>query len=335
MKIFVTGAGGFLGKQIVEQLLIAGERDLVLGVRQAKAMQELKEVCAKYAGTQFRIENANLLDRTAIGRALEGADTVIHAAAGTKGGAADMFLNSVLGTRNLCEAILEQGIKRVIFISSFSVYDTSQMRAGELLDENSPLEVDGVRKGAYAYTKVQQEHLVRQMLGEQKTEVIFVRPGVIYGPGGSGMSSRVGISALGIFAKLGGGNLLPLTQVQNCAAAIVSATRHGKANEVFNVTDDELPSCAQYLSMYRKKVKKLTCVPVPYFALFLGSKWLESYSLRSKGQLPAVLTPYVVKSMYTPLKYSNQKLKAIGWKPEISTSEGLNQAFQFLASQPT
>jgi nucleoside-diphosphate-sugar epimerase len=48
MKIFVTGAGGFLGKQIVEQLLIAGERDLVLGVRQAKALQDLKDVCGKF-----------------------------------------------------------------------------------------------------------------------------------------------------------------------------------------------------------------------------------------------------------------------------------------------
>jgi nucleoside-diphosphate-sugar epimerase len=333
MKILLTGAGGFLGKQIVEQLLKAGESDLRLGVRQAKGAAELREIYAKYPTAKVQIETANLLDKRATLQALDGIDTVVHAAAGTKGGAADMFLNSVVGTRNLIEAMLEKGTKRFVFVSSFSVYDTYVMNAGATLDENSPLEVDGVTKGAYAYTKVQQENLVKQMLQASSIDVIFVRPGVIYGPGGSEMSSRVGISALGFFAKLGGANLLPLTHVTNCAAAIVSATQHGKANDVFNVIDDNLPSCREYLSLYRQKVRKMKCLPLPYPALLMASKWLESYSKRSKGQLPAVLTPYVVKSMYRPLKYSNARLKSIGWSPQISIEKGLEDTFKYFVTQ--
>jgi nucleoside-diphosphate-sugar epimerase len=330
-KVLVTGAGGFLGKQIVEQLLIAGYTDLVLGVRQAAATNALRIMCEAYPGVSVKVETANLLDAQRTAQAVTGVDIVIHAAAGTKGGAADMFLNSVLGTRNLVDACKANQVKKLIFISSFSVYSTYSMQAGDCLDENSPTETTGVTKGAYAYTKVQQELLARQWLANTGIETIFVRPGVIYGSGGSGMSSRVGISALGVFASLGGSTLLPLTHVRNCAKAIVYATKNGKPNDVFNVTDDDLPTCRQYLNQYRKTVRSFRAIPVPYPVLLAGAKWLESYSKKSKGQLPAILTPYVVKSMYRPFRYSNAKLKSIGWSQDVSTAEGLAQTLTALA----
>ena len=57
------------------------------------------------------------------------------------------------------------------------------------------------------------------------------------------------------------------------------------------------------------------------------SRMLVWYHRRSKGQLPALFTPYVVASMYKPLRYSNQALRGIGWAPRVPTSEGLKRAF--------
>jgi hypothetical protein len=51
------------------------------------------------------------------------------------------------------------------------------------------------------------------------------------------------------------------------------------------------------------------------------------YHKRSKGQLPAIFTPYVVDSMYRPLRYSNAALKAIGWTQGVPTAEGMTRAF--------
>ena len=77
----------------------------------------------------------------------------------------------------------------------------------------------------------------------------------------------------------------------------------------------------------------MRCIPIPFWAFRLGSKVLVWYNKRSKGQLPAVFTPYVVDSMYRPLRYSNAALKAIGWTQRISTASALEQSFRFWKDQ--
>lgn len=332
MKVLVTGAAGFLGQRIVASLIAAGVNDLRLMVRQSAAASKLQALAAGSQAT-LEIMPVNLLSREQVRLAVDGVDMIIHAAAGTRGGAADMFMNSVVGTRNLLDAIGDSPVRRFVLVSSFSVYDTGQLAEGAVLDERSPLEAGGVAKGGYAFTKVQQEVMYREHPSFAKLESIILRPGVIFGPGGSGLSSRVGISALGFFAALGHGNLLPLTHVDNCADAIVRAALHGANGEIFNVVDDNLPTCSQYLKQYRARVRPLRVLPVPYRALLWGSSLLQNYSRRSKGQLPAILTPYVVRAMYRPVRYSNDKLKALGWRPRVEMQAALEQAFTSLRDQ--
>jgi nucleoside-diphosphate-sugar epimerase len=330
MKILITGAGGFLGGRIVDRLLARGQLDLRLGVRQGIAATKLARWRSEHSQARVEVTPLNLLARDGMGPALTGVDTIIHAAAGTKGGVADMFMNSVVGTRNLLDAMAGGSVRRVVLVSSFSVYRTVDLPNHHILTEASPLEVGGVEKGGYAYTKVQQEHLFREGQAKQGFESVIVRPGVIYGPGGGAMSSRVGVSALGIFASLGRSNLLPLNHVDNCADAIAHATVQAPASGVYNLVDDELPTCGQYLREYRRKVKPLRVVPLPYPALMTAAKWLTGYSERSGGQLPAVLTPYIVRSMYRPLRYSNEAIKALGWSQRVSVADGLVDFFEHL-----
>jgi nucleoside-diphosphate-sugar epimerase len=333
MKVLVTGASGFLGQRIVASLIAAGVEDLRLAVRQPGAGAKLQPLAS---GTRSRLDivTLNLLSREQLLRAVDGVDLVIHAAAGTRGGAADMFMNSVVGTRNLLDAVAIAGVRRFVLVSSFSVYDTGRLADGAVLDESAALEVGGVAKGGYAFTKVQQEELYRAHPAFTTLESIIVRPGVIFGAGGgSGLSSRVGISVLGTFVSLGGKNLLPLTQVDNCADAIVMAALNGSPGDVFNVVDDDLPTCADYLRQYRARVRPLRVVPLPYQMLLWGSSLLQRYSRRSKGQLPAILTPYIVRAMYRSIGYSNSRLKALGWQPKIGMRSALEQSFGSLRDQ--
>ncbi len=332
MKVLVTGASGFLGQRIVASLLRSGVDDIRLAVRQEAAGHKLRERLA-VKDSKIEVAVVNLLSAEQVLRSVSGVDMIIHAAAGTRGGAADMFMNSVVGTRNLLDAVAVAGVRRFVLISSFSVYDTGRLADDALLDETAMLEAGGVAKGGYAFTKVQQEVLYREHPSQAALESIIVRPGVIFGPGGSGLSSRVGISVLGTFVSLGRGNLLPLTQVDNCADAIVLAALKGSAGDVFNVVDDDLPTCAQYLSQYRARVRRLRVVPLPYSVLLWGSSWLQRYSRRSQGQLPAILTPYVVRAMYRPVRYSNSRLKALGWRPRVSMQVGLDETFTSLRDQ--
>ena len=326
MKIFVTGAGGFLGKSVVKSLLEAGCDDLILGVRQNKSIAPLETILAQFPLHNAKIVTANLLNINQMRSVFEGVDALIHLAAGMKGAPADMFMNSVVATRNALDAAVASGVKRMCLVSSFAVYNTSDLSAGSVITEQSPIEKNGVSKGVYAYTKVQQEQTFIEYQQKCGFETVIVRPGVIFGPNGPGLSSRVGIAAFGRFASLGGAAPLPLTYVENCADAVVSALLYGKTGAVFNAVDDDIPTCDEYLKVYQGKVEKLKVLRVPYTVLLWGSGVVERYHHNSKGQLPALLTPYVVKSMFRSFKYSNQGLKSIGWVPKVTMRDALDRA---------
>ena len=333
MKILLTGAGGFLGKAIATSLLAEGAQDLRLHYRRKPDDALIAPLRAAHPEAHIETCGANLLADKEVREIVQDVDCIVHAAAGMRGAVADMFANTVIGTRNLLEAAREAGVTRIVLISSFSVYRTEHLADKALLSEATELEPEPTRRGAYAYAKTRQEQLFREFTAQAGIESVILRPGVIYGPGGSAISPRVGLQAMGLFFSLGNGVTLPLTYVENCADAVARATLHGPAGAVYNVVDDDLPSCRDYEKGYRSKVQKLRALPIPYRAFVTGSAWLERYHKRSKGQLPAVFTPYVVRSMYRPLSYSNAALKAIGWRQRVPTAEGMARNFDWLAGQ--
>jgi nucleoside-diphosphate-sugar epimerase len=330
MKILLTGAGGFLGKRIANSLLAHGANDLRLHFRQQPPCGLIEGLRERYPRAKIEWAGANLLRRGALAELVDGVECVIHAAAGMRGATADMFANTVVGTRNLLEAAGARGTRRIVLISSFSVYRTEQLGKGAVHDESLPLESVGVEKGPYGYAKTRREQLFNELQRRFGFESVVLRPGVIYGPGGGAISPRVGINALGFFFSLGGSALLPLTYVDNCADAVAIAALKAPAGSAFNVVDDAVPSCGKYLADYRRLVTRLRTIRVPYWALLLGSHVLVWYNRVSKGQLPAVFTPYVVRSMYRPLRYQNAALHGIGWEQRVPTSDGLTRTFAYL-----
>ena len=330
MTVLLTGAGGFLGGRIASSLLAAGIGPLRLQYRHGRPAL-LDEPGA--AGASIEGVAANLLHRAALTPLLEGVDCVVHAAAGMKGAAADMFLNTVLATRNLLDAAVAAGVRRIVLISSFAVYQSGALARGAVLDESCPLEPSGVEKGAYGFAKTRQESLFRDYAERHGFEGVVLRPGVIYGPGGSALSPRVGIKAFGRFFSLGGGAALPLTYVENCADAVAMAAQRGAPGAAYSVVDDDLPTCRQYLQEYCRHVERLRIIPVPYPALLLGARMMQRYTRRSLGQLPAILTPYTVRSMFRPLRYSNAALRSLGWKQRVPTAEGIRITMAALADE--
>lgn len=330
MTVLVTGAGGFLGRQIARSLLGQGADHVVLHGRHLPPAGLLERLQAEFPHARVEWRAANLLGRGRLGPLVQGIDCLIHAAAGMRGAPADIFANSVVGTRNLLEAAGEAGVRRVALVSSFSVYKTVDLPVGGMLDERVAIEESGTHKGAYGFAKTFQERLFRQLQQTHGFESVIVRPGVIYGPGGSGLSPRVGIQFMGWFFSLGRGALLPLTYVDNCADAVALAACKAPDGAVYNVVDDDLPRCEDYLRAYRRHVRPVRVLPVPRPVFQLGAKWLERYHRASKGQLPAVFTPYVVRSMYRPLRYSNEALKQLGWMPRVPTAEGMRRTFDWM-----
>jgi hypothetical protein len=80
-------------------------------------------------------------------------------------------------------------------------------------------------------------------------------------------------------------------------------------------------------------VKRLRVVPVPYWCLLAAARGFVRYNRASSGQLPALMTPYTVRSMFRPLRYSNQALKDLGWCQRVPTALALERHFDWLRAQ--
>jgi len=328
MKVLVTGANGFLGRSLVERLLRHGFNDIRCAVRPGKDTIELRRF-----GERFRSANVNLCvgdlrSREYARRAVDGTDVVYHLAAGMRGSAADLCQNTVVSSRNMLEAMVSSGSARVVLVSSFAVYGTSDLESGSLIDETTPLEEHPERRDLYAFSKIRQERLFWEYRRQYGIPLIVIRPGVVYGPGGVAMSTRVGIRMFGVLFNFGRKNLLPLTYVDNCAEAIVVA---GKQNDgdVFNVVDDDLVTANEFLDLYRRRVENVRYVPIPYFMTMTISRMVAWYHVHSNGQLPDVLTPYKSANIWKGYKFDNSKMKSAGWQPVISTSEGLERFWSY------
>ncbi len=336
MKVLVTGASGFLGTALVERLLARGEKDIRCFLRSGSPRARLEEITARHPDAKVELFVGSLSSKEAAARALEGVSVVHHLAASLLGAAADIFLNTVVASKHLLDAVVATGRPiKVVLVSSFGVYGVAGLPRGALLDEDTPLEPHPERRDLYSQAKLRQEKLFREVQVKAGFPLVVLRPGVIYGPRGSRISTRVGLDLMGMFLYLGGDNALPLTYVDNCAEAIAVAGQSDAANgKTYNVVDDDLPTCRQYLSRYRREVKRLRVVPIPYPVMTAISSAVQRYNAYSKGQLPAIFTPYKTATSWGGNRFDNARLKGLGWRPIVSTEEGIRKAFADFKANP-
>src|SRR5262245_56647938 len=236
--ILVTGAAGFIGSKVVEQLLELGFRNLRCFARPTGNASKIEALRGRYDGAaRIEIFQGNLLSPEDCLRAVKDVAVVYHLAAGRgEKMVADAFMNSVITTRNLLDACSRQGgIKRFVSVSSFSVYTNCGKPRGRMLDESCLMEVQPELRGdAYTFAKVKQDEIVAEYGKKAAIPYVIVRPGVVYGPGNESIHGRVGIGTFGLFLHLGGSNTVPLTYVDNCAEAVVLAgLKPGVNGEVF------------------------------------------------------------------------------------------------------
>ncbi|MBN9162585.1 MAG: epimerase [Myxococcales bacterium 68-20] len=337
-KTLVTGATGFLGTSLVQRLVARGRTDLRCLVRQGSDVSHLEGVIEKHPDVERFVGSLASVDAAAA--AVEGVDTIFHVAAAMGGAPADIFLNTVVTTKNLCEAIARTAPSRgnkpplFVLVSSFGVYGVADLPRGTVVDEGTPLENKPARRDPYSQGKLRQEKLCWEYHDKGIIRLAVARPGVIYGPRGGAFSARVGLNLFGVFLHLGGRNTLPLTYVDNCAEAIaLLGDRPEAAGQVYNVVDDDLVDADDYLRRYKQRVTPLRSVSLPYPVTMLMSHAVERYHRASKGQLPAVFTPYKTKTTWKGNRFSNEKLKAIGWRPIVTTEQGLERTFEHLKAR--
>ena len=167
-RVLVTGATGFIGGRLVERLVReegATVRALVRNFANAPRI------------ARFGIEMVpgDLLSGDALGRAVEGCDVVFHCAYGAQGTDAERRVVNVQGTERVLAAALAHRCRRVVHVSTMSVY--GDPAEGDV-DETAPRRHTG---SAYGDSRIDAENAA---LGycDKGLSVAVVQPTIVYGP---------------------------------------------------------------------------------------------------------------------------------------------------------
>jgi nucleoside-diphosphate-sugar epimerase len=330
VKALVTGGSGFLGRRLIRKLIDRNMSARCL-VREKDCLDQ-ERAAASERGIELEVREGGLDKIGPDSEIAEGCDVVYHLAAELRGGTAGMFLTNVVATRALLSAAGRARVGRFVLVSSLGVYGTGHLRAGDALDESCPLDGEPHRRDPYSFSKIAQERAAWEAHERGEVPLVAVRPSVIYGPGREAITARVGLRLGGIVMVMGGRHPLPYTFVDNCASGIALAgVTPGIEGESFNLVDDELPTGRQIVRLHRRSVGHVRTLTVPRPAIRPLSRLCEWYHEASRGQLPAVLTPYKSDAQWKPLRYTNAKAKRLlGWSPEIGLDEGLKRTFSWL-----
>lgn len=330
--ILVTGGAGFLGTEVVKLLINTYKQPVRCLVRPGASDKVFRELFQGAMPKTLELFPASFNDIDSLLKSLDGVDIVIHLAASLKGGYASQVANTVVGSENLFKVCCDRKVKRFVLCSSFGVFGAAQVPRRGLIDESTPMEVHPEFRDPYSFAKFMQEQLAWQFSREKGLPLVVVRPGVIFGPPASILTSRIGLSLFGLFLHLGGRNQIPLTYKENCADLIIKAgTASGIEGDTFCAVDDDLPTSRYLLQRYKKQVAGMKSIPVPYHLLRQLAKLNVWYSNRTNGHLPAVFTPYKVDASWKGHCFSNKKAKEkLGWYPHVSMKEALDITFRSL-----
>ena len=329
MKALVTGGAGFLGSHLVERLVRDGEAVRVLA-RETSRLDYLDK-------QRVEIVKGDLKDEAGIKKALRGIDTVFHVAAATNGSWKEHLESTIHGTELILSLAYAEGIKRLVHISSLSIYAVEHLPHGATVRETEPYEPDLEARGYYTRAKVESEKCVFKWYQEKKLPVCILRPGIIFGPRGNVFLPNIGFAIKNkLFVIIGRGrNLLPLTYVENVVDAILAAAKEDKAiGQAYNIVDESTITQEAYLKEYLRVTETNGLrVKVPYLIPYVAAWGLEyAYRFLAPHSLPPI-SRYRLACACKSIYYDNSKAKIdLGWRPKIKPEEAIQKTFEWYLS---
>jgi dihydroflavonol-4-reductase len=177
MNCFVTGASGFIGANLVHELVARGHRVKAL-FRRGGNLRELK-------GADFERAEGDLSDRAALVKGMRGCEWCFHAAASYHLWLPDyapMYAANVDGTRNVLEAAAEAGCSRIVYTSTVGCIGLPNSQNGVVTptDETTPVSEEEMDTD-YKLSKWKAELIARE-LAAKGVPVVMVNPSAPVGP---------------------------------------------------------------------------------------------------------------------------------------------------------
>jgi nucleoside-diphosphate-sugar epimerase len=317
MRVFVTGAGGFIGRAVAERFRAAGAE--VAGVDFAASPEQ-----GVVAG-----------DVAAAGHwqsALASADIVVHTAAIVSNAydVDESWRVNVLGTRNALDAAAAAGVGRFVHISSVRAF--SDLGFPDGVDEHHPVRPDG---NPYVDTKIASEQVVLQAHAAGEIECAIVRPGDVYGPGSrpwTVLPLEIIRSNRFLLPAMGRGVFSPI-YVDDLVTGLTLAAEHpDAAGQVFTIGGPAAVTTKEFFGHYFRMLGKRgpTCLPTPLAVAAARTAGAAERLRGRRTEINAASMLYLAR----PGGYSIEKARRLlGYEPRVDLDEGMRRTEAWLREQ--
>lgn len=309
MKVLVTGANGFLGREVVAALVADGHQVRAL-VRPAT------DVAPLGWGSAIEVARGDLRGGTKLEPLFVGVEAVVHLATQMVGDDFTILAGTLAGSERLFDAMAASSAKRLVLCSSFSVYDW--LAAGGTLDDDGPLPADIWPSGAYAGAKHWQERLARRGADQHGWRLTVLRPGFVWGRGNDELAcigQRIGRHQL-VFGPL---RKPSLTHATNCADAFRAVLANDASiGKTYNVVDEAGVTAARYARELAKGTARTgRTIWLPYHVVraLVGLANLGARRVFGRRyKLPSMFAPIRFDLRYKPVRATSSGLAALGWR---------------------
>lgn len=225
-KILITGGTGFLGTHVVRQFLDAGEKHL-------RVMASSVPEWMKDAGVEA--VEGSVTNHEDVAKTVKSVSAIFHLAGKVSRDnedAAAMNKIHLEGTRVLCDAAVEAGVKDMVLASSSGTIAVSETE--EIFDETFPQPVDIFSRWAYYASKYYQERAALQGFDGDGRRLVIMNPSLLLGPDDERLSSTKPV--LDFLAKKipyspSGG--LNFVDARDAAAAFINTLEKGRHQEKY------------------------------------------------------------------------------------------------------
>jgi len=324
MKVFITGATGFLGTNLLHLLVQQG--DEITAIK-----RETSDISA-FENMSVDWKTADILDLESLKAACpESVDVIYHVAADTNMWAVNNDKQSNInlqGTRNMIEVALERKARRFVHTSSIAAYGQHDE---QVITEDTPQRGDQCFSNYYQ-TKFGSEQLVRKAVDEMGLDAVILNPCHLVGPWDRHNWSQM--LTLVANEKLPGvppgyGSFCHISEV---AKAHVAAAKLGKKgdNYILSGVDASFVEFVQIIGqLLNKKVPKKA---MPYWLLKVVGH-VSVFFARFTGKEPD-MTPEKVMIVSEVLKVSSQKAqRELNYNINISLEKMLSDCYEWMRAQ--
>lgn len=336
-KVFVTGANGFIGTQLVAALVERGQTVRALSRRENPRSDPPPALGwtdgGPMASPLVEWVRGDITDRESLVRGMEGCTRVYHLAAYAKNWARDpaiFFQMNVQGMRNVFDAAAARGVQRVVWTSTVVTFGPTP--AGQVCDEQSP------RITTHYFTEYEESKSIAEQEALQRAgqgfPVVIVNPTRLYGPGhlteGNSVSRLIDDYTRGRVPVLlnFGRNVGNWAYIDDVVAGHILAMEKGRIGERY-ILGGENASLKEFFRLVRM-VSGQRHRQIPVFRYIpLAAAWLMKKRADWFGIHPPI-TPGWVRTFLADWAYSTKKAEAELGYHVTPLVEGLWRTYEWL-----